>query len=197
VKVSLLIPAFNEAATIDERLERTASIRLVAQPTVDEEGSPDGTREVAQRAGAIVLSQKAGMRGQSAWRSLTTTETFPWSQDARTVREPAEVPGPIKLFVHAPPRSSAAPACAGQHLGRPLLHNQVKKPVSLAARETCSTTFCSRTWRSEQGTPTRRTAHARAAQEQVSAPAQPKAERGKKIAWREGSARSGCSRITR
>ena len=51
MKVSFLIPAFNEAATIGEVLERIAALGLDAQVIVVDDGSTDETAAIAEAAG--------------------------------------------------------------------------------------------------------------------------------------------------
>ena len=57
ILVDALIPAFNEAATIDEVVR---GIRpLVRSVTVVDDGSTDGTGERARGAGAVVIDQRS------------------------------------------------------------------------------------------------------------------------------------------
>ena len=51
VKVSFLIPAYNEAATIGEVLERIAGLDLDSQVIVVDDGSTDATAAIAEAAG--------------------------------------------------------------------------------------------------------------------------------------------------
>ena len=52
MKVSFLIPAYNEAATIGEVLERIAALDLDSQVIVVDDGSTDDTAAIAEAAGA-------------------------------------------------------------------------------------------------------------------------------------------------
>ena len=64
MKVSFLVPAYNEAATIGEVLDRIASLDLETQVIVVDDGSTDGTAETAERKGAQVIRQ--ANRGKGA-----------------------------------------------------------------------------------------------------------------------------------
>ena len=57
MKVSFLIPAYNEAATIGEVLERVAALGLDSQVVVVDDGSTDDTAAIAEAAGAVVIRQ--------------------------------------------------------------------------------------------------------------------------------------------
>ena len=63
MKVSFLIPAYNEAATIGEVLERIAALGLDAQVIVVDDGSTDETAAIAEAAGATVIRQANGGKG--------------------------------------------------------------------------------------------------------------------------------------
>jgi glycosyltransferase involved in cell wall biosynthesis len=56
VKVSFLIPAYDEESTIGEVLDRIAALGLDAQVVVVDDGSRDRTAELAKARGAEVLS---------------------------------------------------------------------------------------------------------------------------------------------
>ena len=50
--ISLLVPAFNEAATIEAVLRRAAAVDLRTEIVVVDDGSTDGTPEIAERVAA-------------------------------------------------------------------------------------------------------------------------------------------------
>jgi glycosyltransferase involved in cell wall biosynthesis len=64
MRISFIVPAYNEAATIGEVLERVASLGFDAQVIVIDDGSTDGTAEIAERHGAQLIRQ--GHRGKGA-----------------------------------------------------------------------------------------------------------------------------------
>jgi len=49
VKLSVLIPAYNEARTIDEILRLVAAVPIEKEILVVDDGSEDGTREILKR----------------------------------------------------------------------------------------------------------------------------------------------------
>ena len=75
MRLSVIIPVFNERATVLEALDRVAAIDMEAEVIVVDDGSTDGTRELlAERARAtdpmITLVEHASNRGKGA--ALTT-----------------------------------------------------------------------------------------------------------------------------
>ena len=64
MRVSFLIPAYNEAATIGEVLERIAALGLDAQVIVVDDGSTDDTAAIAEAAGATVVRQAKRRQGR-------------------------------------------------------------------------------------------------------------------------------------
>src|SRR5438046_723509 len=56
LKVTVVIPAFNEQTTLRELLPQVKSLPGVAEILVINDGSTDATRDVSEQAGARVLS---------------------------------------------------------------------------------------------------------------------------------------------
>ena len=69
MKVSVVIPAYNEIQTIDEILERVKAVAFDKEIVVVDDASRDGTverlREIAE-SGAIRLVEHASNRGKGA-----------------------------------------------------------------------------------------------------------------------------------
>ena len=99
MKVSFLIPAFNEAATIGEVLERIAALALDAQVIVVDDGSTDDTAAIAEAAGVTVIRQANAGKGAAIRTAIALAEgEIAVIQDADMEYDPAEVPeliGPI------------------------------------------------------------------------------------------------------
>jgi glycosyltransferase involved in cell wall biosynthesis len=101
VKVSFLIPAYNEAATIGEVLARIARLDLEAQVIVVDDGSTDGTAEVAEAAGATVIRQPNRGKGAAIRAAIPLIEgEITVIQDADMEYDPAEVPSLIEPIVN-------------------------------------------------------------------------------------------------
>ena len=100
MKVSFLIPAFNEAATIGEVLERIAELGLDAQVIVVDDGSTDETKAIAEAAGATVISQANAGKGAAIRTAIAHAEgEIAVIQDADMEYDPAEVPDLIEPIV--------------------------------------------------------------------------------------------------
>ena len=52
MKLSVLVPAYNEVSTLEEAIRRVRTVRLPKEIIVVEDGSTDGTRELLQRLAA-------------------------------------------------------------------------------------------------------------------------------------------------
>ena len=117
MKVSFLIPAFNEAATIGEVLERIALLDLDAQVIVVDDGSSDETGAIAEAAGATVVRQANSGKGAAIRAAIPLIEgEIAVIQDADMEYDPADVPALI-----APILDGAADVVFGSRLsgGRP------------------------------------------------------------------------------
>jgi glycosyltransferase involved in cell wall biosynthesis len=101
VRVSFIVPAHNEAATIDEVLERVAALPLDKQVIVVDDGSTDGTGEIAERRAArkeIQLLRQPNRGKGAAIRAAIpyVTGEIAVIQDADMEYDPADVPALIE-----------------------------------------------------------------------------------------------------
>jgi len=100
VRVSFLIPAFNEEATIGEVLDRIAALGLDAQVIVVDDGSTDGTAALlgARRDdGLVVLRQSNRGKGAALRAAIPHVDgEIVVVQDADMEYDPAEVPALIE-----------------------------------------------------------------------------------------------------
>jgi len=100
VKVSFLIPAYNEAATIGEVLERIAGLELDAQVIVVDDGSVDDTAAIAEAAGATIVRQPNRGKGAAIRRAIVEADgEIAVIQDADMEYDPVEVPDLIEPIV--------------------------------------------------------------------------------------------------
>jgi glycosyltransferase involved in cell wall biosynthesis len=118
VRVSFIIPAFNEAQTIGEVLDRVASLELDSQVIVVDDGSTDGTSEIAAKhKGVQVLRQENRGKGAAIRAAIPHLDgDIVVIQDADMEYDPAEVPTLIE-----PIERGAADVVYGSRLsgGRP------------------------------------------------------------------------------
>jgi glycosyltransferase involved in cell wall biosynthesis len=117
VKVSFLIPAYDEERTIGEVLDRIAALDLDAQTIVVDDGSTDRTAEIAEEKGALVIRQQNRGKGAALRAAIPHVEgEIAVIQDADMEYDPADVPGLIEPIV-----SGAADVVFGSRLsgGRP------------------------------------------------------------------------------
>jgi glycosyltransferase involved in cell wall biosynthesis len=102
VRVSFLVPAYNEAATIVEVLDRVSELDLDKQIVVVDDGSTDGTGELVERwregRDSVVLVRKTnGGKGSAVRAAITHAEgDIAVIQDADLEYDPADVPALIE-----------------------------------------------------------------------------------------------------
>jgi len=100
MRVSFLIPAYNEAATIGQVLERIASLDLESQVIVVDDGSVDETAAIAAAAGATVIRQANGGKGSAIRAAIAAADgDISVIQDADMEYDPMEVPELIEPIV--------------------------------------------------------------------------------------------------
>jgi len=100
VKVSFLIPAYNEAATIGEVLDRIAALGLDTQVIVVDDGSRDETATIAEARGAEVIQQANAGKGAALRTAIGHIQgDIAVIQDADMEYDPAEVPRLIEPIV--------------------------------------------------------------------------------------------------
>jgi glycosyltransferase involved in cell wall biosynthesis len=100
VRVSFLIPAYNEEATIGEVLERIGTLGLDAQVVVVDDGSSDRTAEIAAEHGATVIRQANAGKGAAIRTAIGAIDgEIAVIQDADMEYDPAEVPQLIEPIV--------------------------------------------------------------------------------------------------
>src|SRR5205823_11601235 len=100
VRVSFLIPAYNEEATIGEVLERIAALGLDAQVVVVDDGSRDRTAEIAEEHGATVIRQANKGKGAAIRAAIQAIDgDIAVIQDADMEYDPVEVPELIEPIV--------------------------------------------------------------------------------------------------
>ena len=122
VRISFLIPAFNERATVVEVLERIEALGLDRQLVVVDDGSTDGTsallHEWAQgRDGVVLLRQENRGKGAAIRAAIPHVDgDIAVIQDADMEYDPADVPALIE-----PIERGAADVVFGSRLsgGRP------------------------------------------------------------------------------
>jgi glycosyltransferase involved in cell wall biosynthesis len=97
VRVSFLVPAYNEAATIGEVLDRIGALGLDAQVIVVDDGSTDDTAAIAERRGAQVVRQANRGKGAAIRAAIPLADgEIAVIQDADMEYDPAEVPALIE-----------------------------------------------------------------------------------------------------
>jgi glycosyltransferase involved in cell wall biosynthesis len=101
VRVSFIIPAYNEARSIGEVLDRIAALELDSQVIVVDDGSSDGTGDVAaERDGVIVLRKANGGKGSAIRAAIPHVDgEIAVIQDADMEYDPVEVPTLIEPIV--------------------------------------------------------------------------------------------------
>ena len=97
MRVSFLIPAYDEAKTIGEVLDRIAALDLESQTIVVDDGSTDRTAEIAEEKGALVIRQANQGKGAAIRAAIPHIEgEIAVIQDADMEYDPADVPGLIE-----------------------------------------------------------------------------------------------------
>jgi glycosyltransferase involved in cell wall biosynthesis len=93
VKVSFLIPAYDEARTIGEVLDRIAGLGLEVQTIVVDDGSTDRTAEIAEEKGALVVRKENRGKGAAIRAAIPLVEgEIAVIQDADMEYDPVDVP---------------------------------------------------------------------------------------------------------
>jgi glycosyltransferase involved in cell wall biosynthesis len=122
MRVTFIVPAYNEAATIGEVLDRIDGLELESQVVVVDDGSNDGTPEVLERwrasgDGRIVVRQANRGKGAAIRAAIPQVDgDVVVIQDADMEYDPADVPQLIDPIVRG-----AADVVFGSRLsgGRP------------------------------------------------------------------------------
>jgi glycosyltransferase involved in cell wall biosynthesis len=93
MKVSFLIPAYDEESTIGEVLDRIAALDLETQVIVVDDGSSDRTAEIAEEKGALVVRQANRGKGAALRAAIPHVDgDVAVIQDADMEYDPADVP---------------------------------------------------------------------------------------------------------
>jgi glycosyltransferase involved in cell wall biosynthesis len=102
LRVSFIVPAHNEAATVAETLDRVATLPLESQIVVVDDGSTDDTARIAERfaggcEGALVIRKENGGKGSAIRAAIPYLDgDITVIQDADLEYDPADVPGLIE-----------------------------------------------------------------------------------------------------
>ena len=102
MRVSFLVPAYNEAATIVELLDRVAALDLEQQIVVVDDGSTDGTGDLVERWGAgrddvVLVRQRNQGKGSAVRAAIPHADgEICVIQDADLEYDPADVPALIE-----------------------------------------------------------------------------------------------------
>ena len=101
MKVSFIVPAYNEARTIDEVLSRIAGLELETQVIVVDDGSTDGTGDLAEKHEGVVVIRQANQGKGAAIRAAIphVDGEITVIQDADMEYDPVEVPALIDPIV--------------------------------------------------------------------------------------------------
>lgn len=122
MRISFLIPTYNERATIEEVLDRIEALGLDRQLIVVDDGSTDGTTELLERwregrEGVVLLRQENAGKGAAIRAAIPHIDgDIAVIQDADMEYDPADVPALIE-----PIESGRADVVFGSRLsgGRP------------------------------------------------------------------------------
>jgi glycosyltransferase involved in cell wall biosynthesis len=102
VRVSFLVPAYNEAPTIVELLDRVSELELDKQIVVVDDGSTDGTGDLVERwrdgrEGVVLVRKSNGGKGSAVRAAIEHAEgDIAVIQDADLEYDPADVPALIE-----------------------------------------------------------------------------------------------------
>jgi glycosyltransferase involved in cell wall biosynthesis len=101
IRVSFLIPAYNEGPTIEDVLERVSALPLDKQIVVVDDGSTDGTSEILRRwedrNGIVVLRQPNKGKGSAIKAAIPRLDgDIAVIQDADMEYDPVDVPALIE-----------------------------------------------------------------------------------------------------
>jgi glycosyltransferase involved in cell wall biosynthesis len=102
VKISFIVPAFDEAATLEDVLDRLAALDLERQIVVVDDGSRDGTGDIAERWGRgrddlLVLRQPNRGKGAAIRAAIPHVDgDIVVIQDADMEYDPVDVPALIE-----------------------------------------------------------------------------------------------------
>ena len=97
MRISFLVPAYDEAATIGEVLDRIAGLGLDSQVVVVDDGSSDDTAAIAEAKGALVIRQENRGKGAAIRAGIPHLDgDVAVIQDADMEYDPAEVPALIE-----------------------------------------------------------------------------------------------------
>jgi len=102
VRVSFLVPAYNEASTIVELLDRVSDLELDKQIVVVDDGSTDGTGDLVERwrdgrDGVVLVRKENRGKGSAVRAAIPHVEgDIAVIQDADLEYDPADVPALIE-----------------------------------------------------------------------------------------------------
>ena len=97
MKVSFLVPAHNEEATIGAVLDAIERLELDRQVIVVDDGSTDGTAAIAEAKGAVVIRQAHRGKGAAIRTAIARIEgDIAVIQDADMEYDPSEVPALVE-----------------------------------------------------------------------------------------------------
>jgi glycosyltransferase involved in cell wall biosynthesis len=102
VRVSFLVPAYNEAATIIELLDRVSALELEKQIVVVDDGSTDGTGDLVEqwsagREGIVLVRQENRGKGAAVRAAIPHADgDISVIQDADLEYDPTDVPALIE-----------------------------------------------------------------------------------------------------
>jgi glycosyltransferase involved in cell wall biosynthesis len=105
MRVSFIVPAFNEAATIDQVLDRIDALELDRQVVVVDDGSTDGTAEILERRSRspddlVVVRQPNRGKGAAIRAAIPRLDgDITVIQDADMEYDPADVPALINPII--------------------------------------------------------------------------------------------------